>query len=420
MKSFFNIVCLFLILSIDNIYSQKIHNQLTIGDPEIVGMSSERLERIDKVIKQYVENKWMPGAVAIIARKGTVVYYKGFGYRDIENNDPVQIDDIYRIASMTKAITSVGLMMLYEQGDFLLDDPISKYIPEFKNPVVLEKFNPKNSTYKVRPAKREITIRDLLTHTAGIPYNQPESFKKIYEKEGILDGLHTSNITLKDNILKLAKLPLLHDPGEKFTYGMNTDILGYLIEVLTDMSLKDYLQQNIFDPLGMKDTYFNLPESKKDRLAVVYRNDRENKLVKNAETGYDYPIANNKYFAGGAGLSSTVYDYAIFMQMLLNDGWYNNMQFLSRKTIDLMTTNQIGDLRGKESFGLGFALTTEKNFPKKPSSVGNYFWGGFFSTSYWIDPKEEIVAVFYTQMQPFKHSDIHDKFQILVYQAITD
>ena len=221
-------------------------------------------------------------------------------------------------------------------------------------------------------------------------------------------------------MVKLAHLPLLHDPGEEFIYGMNTDILGYLIEVLTGMNLKDYFQQYIFGPLGMKDTYFNIPDSKNDRLAVVYQNESENILVRSKIERYDYPVADNKYFSGGAGLCSTIYDYAIFMQMLLNDGWYNNRQFLSRKTIDMMTTNQIGDLRGKESFGLGFALTTMKNFPTKPGSIGNFFWGGYFSTSYWIDPKEQIIALFYTQMSPFKHGDIHDKFQVLVYQAVTD
>ncbi|MBS1620014.1 MAG: beta-lactamase family protein [Bacteroidetes bacterium] len=396
--------------------------------PEAAGFDPNRLTRIDKVLQEYVDKKWVAGGSAIVVHNGSIVYYKAFGYDDIDIKKPEKKDAIFRIASQTKAITSVAIMMLYEQGKFLLDDPVSSYIPEYKNPRVLDKFNEKDTTYTTVPAKREITIRDLLTHTSGIGYAQigTKTANAIYYKNGISSGIGVGNILLADKMKKLGSLPLFHQPGEKWTYGLNTDLLGYLVEVVSGMSLSDFFQKNIFEPLGMKDTYFYLPKNKYDRLATIYTEDSTYHVIKtkknfdlNGTVYVDYPATQGTYFSGGGGLSSTAYDYAIFMQMLLNGGEYNGKRILSRNSINLMTQNQIGDLRrGDDTFGLGFGITTERGASKTPVSAGTYDWGGAFSSSYWIDPKEKIVAQLFLNQFPNSHNEIHKKFKVLVYQAL--
>ena len=251
------------------------HPVLTPGSPEKNHFSAERLQRIDKIIQQFIDSNWIAGAIALVAKDGRIVYHKAIGYDDKEKNKPLKKDAIWRIASQTKAITSVAVMMLYEDGKILLDEPISKYIVEFKKPVVLDKFNKADSSYTTLPAKREITIRDLLTHTSGIGYAQigSETTNAIYAKAGIVGGIGLKGGLLADNIKKLGKLPLEHQPGEKFTYGLNTDVLGYLIEVVSGMSLDKFFRKNIFDPLGMNDTYFYIPKEKQSRLALLHKDD---------------------------------------------------------------------------------------------------------------------------------------------------
>jgi CubicO group peptidase (beta-lactamase class C family) len=393
--------------------------QLVAVQPESVGFSSERLARIDSVVNEYIDRNYIPGAVGFIARHGKIVYHKSFGMRDPETQDPMEKDDIFRIASMTKALASVATMMLYEEGHFLLDDPVSKFIPEFKNPQVLVKLNP-DTTYVARPASREITIRHLLTHTSGIGYPFIDSeVAPIYHKYNIPDGFLITNEVLNHAIPTLGKLPLLHDPGEKYTYGLNCDVLGYLVEVISGKSFRDFLNERLFGPLGMEDAYFYLPDEKVNRLVPVYANSDEG-LGPSPDTRYDYPFRGGKcYYSGGAGISCTILDYARFMQMMVNGGSYNGHQILGRKTIDLMTTNQVGELYGNGGFGLGFGLVTEKTKHQILSSVGNYSWGGYFSTSYWMDPEEDLIGLFFTQMSPMEYGDIHQKFQVLTYQALT-
>jgi CubicO group peptidase (beta-lactamase class C family) len=318
-------------------------------------------------------------------------------------------------------------MILYEEGKFLLDDPISKYIPEFKNPTVLDKFNDADSSYTTVPAKREITIRDLLTHTSGIDYAEIGStkLKVIYAKEGIPSGIGTDNKTLGPEIKKLAKLPLAFQPGEKWMYGLNTDVLGYLVEVVSGMSLSDFFRKRIFEPLGMKDSYFYLPAEKRNRLAMLYTEDSLHHIMKSpaVQNGLraDYPNLVGTYYSGGAGLSSTAYDYAIFLQMFLNGGIYNGKRILSRNSVRMMTMNQIGDLSvGTNKFGLGFGLVTENGSGRMPDNANTFEWGGYFGTTYWADPKEKIVALIMTQMVPNSHGDLSDKYKVLVYQAIND
>jgi CubicO group peptidase (beta-lactamase class C family) len=391
--------------------------------PISVRVSEDRLIRIDKLLKQSIDSGWIAGAVGFIARDGKIVYDKSFGISNVETKMLMHNDDIFRIASQTKAITSVAVMMLFEEGKFLLDDPISKYIPEFANPHVLYKFNEKDTTYTSVPANREITIRDLLTHTSGIDYAGIGSpnMSAIYAKSGIPGGFGSDKIVLGDKIRALGKLPLVHQPGERFTYGLNVDVLGYLVEVLSGENLDHYFHKHIFEPLGMNDTYFYLPASKHDRLVKVITEDKDHHLVNASSAFVDYPLVEGTYYSGGAGLSSTIKDYAIFLQMLLNKGEYKGKRLLARHTVDLMTTNQIGDLNlGKDKFGLGFEITTASGQEKLGISEGSFAWGGYFATTYWTDPKERLVCLLFLQQSPFSHSEIQDKFKAMVYQALAD
>lgn len=339
-------------------------------------------------------------------------------------------DNIFRIASQTKAITSVAVMMLFEEGKFLLDEPISKYIPAFAHPKVIDLYNEKDTTYTTVPAKREITIRDLLTHTSGIEYAQIGSprMNAIYAKSKIPGGFVADKIRLADAMDRLGKLPLTHQPGEKWTYGLNIDVLGYLVEKVSGKTLDQFFKERIFDPLGMKDTYFYIPATKQNRLVAVYTPDKQGHLVRwSASTlpgiDVDYPKTAGTYFSGGAGLSSTIKDYATFLQMMLNGGIYNGQRLLARHTVEMMTENQIGDLyinADKDKFGLGFGITTQASSTKLGISPGSFAWGGFYGTLYWVDPKEHLVCLLFVQNWPFPHNAIQDKFRALVYQALAD
>jgi len=408
---------------------QVSNNSLKVAAPESAGMSTERLKRIDANMSEWLASGKLNGAVALIVRNGKIVYDKAFGYDDFEKTRPMKTDMIFRIASQSKAITSTAIMILYEEGKLLLDDPISKYIPEFSKPVVLDKFNEKDSSYTTVPAKREVTIRDLLTHTSGIGYAQIGSKESnaIYGKAGVTAGIGVPyGEDLATDIKKLAKLPLMHQPGEKWTYGLNTDVLGYLVEILSGQSLDEFLRKRIFDPLGMNDTYFYLPSSKYNRLVHIFV-EKDGKLTlpdaieQNGTFIVDYPKKPGTYFSGGAGLSSTVMDYAIFLQMLLNGGEYNGKRILSRNTVRMMTMNQIGDLsNGVNKFGLGFGLTTERGSSLLPTPEGVFEWGGAFSTTYWADPKEKLIGIIYRQLWGSTQRDVPNKFKVLVYQAIVD
>lgn len=411
--------------------SSLAQNKAPEPNPANAGMSAERLTRIDKTIQEYIDKQWLNGAVAIVWHDGKLAYYKGIGYDDMAKKTPMQKEEIFRIASQTKAITSVAVMMLYEQGKILLDDAIGKYIPEFKTQVVLDKFNEADTTYTTVPAKRSISIRDLLTHTSGIGYAQigDKTMNAIYAKAGVVGGIGVDKIVLGDKMKILGSLPLFHQPGEKFTYGLNTDLLGYLVERVSGKSLSDFFTTQIFEPLGMKDTYFYLPKEKYNRLASLYTEDSTEHAVKmaahiniNGDMNRDYPNTAGTYYSGGGGLSSTAWDYALFMQMLLNGGELNGKRLLSRTTVRMMTTNQIGDLNlgAGDKFGLGFELVTEKGSAHSPASVGTFSWGGMFSSSYWIDPKEKIVAQLFLNIYPNHHGDLHEKFRALVYQALNN
>lgn len=389
----------------------------------------DRLAKIDDMINEYVAKNQLKGAVTIIVKDNQLVQNKGYGYADADTKKPMQKDQIFRIASQTKAITSVGIMILYEQGKLLLDQPVADFIPGFKNLVVLDKFNRGDSSYTTVPAKRNITIHDLLTHTSGLDYPGigTESMKGIYSKAGMTAGFNMAKKgeTLLDKMKALAKLPLVHQPGEKWTYGLNSDLLGCLIQVISGVNLENFFRKNIFDPVGMKDTYFNLPEAKAKRLATVYTEDSLKNIVKWKKNHFgvdpDYPLLQKQYFSGGADLCSTALDYAAFLQMIMNGGSYNGHKVLSPRTVKMMLTGQLDKtFNGTNNFGLGFEIVTDKGAAKGPRNKGSFAWGGFFGTTYWADPKEHLICLFMTQQAPNSHSDVESKFEALVYASIND
>jgi len=385
----------------------------------------EKLAKIDELVNEYISKNWLTGAVSIVIKDNQLVQYKGYGYADVATKKPMKNDAIFRIMSQTKAITSIGIMILYEQGKLLLDQNISDFIPEFKNPRVLDKFNEADTTYTTVPANREITFRDLLTHTSGLDYTDIGSSKvaAIYTKNHIPSGLGYFNDNLLERMKALGKLPLSFQPGTKWQYGLNIDLLGCLIEVISGMNLEDFFRKNIFEPLGMKDTYFNVPSSKANRLATVYTEDSLGHIIKWSHEfrhiDPDYPLMNKHYFSGGAGLSSTAFDYAIFMQMLLNGGRYNGHQILSKRTVEMITSGQLNPgIFGDDNMGLGFGITSEKSAAKEPRNAGSFSWGGYYGTTYWADPKAKLVCLFMTQQNPNSHGDVEAKFEAMVYSSL--
>ncbi len=397
--------------------------------PASVGISVERLGYVEAMIEKNIADNNIPGAVAIICKNGKIVYHKAFGMQDVQNGEKFKTDDIFRIASQSKAITTTAAMMLWEQGKFQLDDPISKYITAFKNPSVLNRFNMADSSYTSTPAGKEITVRQLMTHTSGIGYgviDGDERFKAIYKKAGITDLFTTEPITIAQSVNKLATLPLHFVPGEAYQYSEGLDVLGYLIEIWSGMPFDKFLEQKIFMPLGMKDTYFYLPAAKSDRLVAVQTKDKDGRWVHFTDTFYDvnYPKTGAKtFFSGGAGLSSTALDYATFLQMYLNKGEYGGTRILSRKTVEFMLQNQIGDLMGgkdgDKGFGLGFAILKPTGARKGGmGSEGTFDWGGYFNTNYFADPKENIIGIIMKQTQKISGDNSNAQFRQLVFQTI--
>jgi len=384
-----------------------------------------RLAQIDTLSKQYVGNNWLVGSVILVVKDNQLVYYKGQGYADAASKKAMPANAIFRIMSQTKAITSLGILQLFEKGKFGLDQNISDFIPEFKNPKVLKDFNPADSSFTTVAANREITFRDLLTHTSGIDYAGIGSDKMtaIYAKAEIPSGLGNFNISLLSAMKKLGGLPLIHQPGEKWTYGLNSDLLGCLIEVISGKTLEAYCNENIFSPLGMKDTYFNVPASKSDRMPTVYTENEQNTIIPWSPTfrnlNPNYPLIPKSFFSGGAGLSSTAYDYAIFLQMILNGGSYNGKQILGRRTAELMISPQLDDkMFGNDNFGLGFSITSEKSANTKMRNKGSFSWGGYYGTTYWADPKEKLICLIMTQHTPNSHSDYTVKIENIIYGSL--
>jgi len=403
--------------------------ELPTAKPESVGLSSDRLERITAKVQQTVDAKRIAGAVTLVARHGKVVYFKSQGSLDRESNKAMRNDAIFRICSMTKPITSVAVMMLYEEGKFLLDDPISQYLPEFKNPQVLVKPGNGRDPYTI-PAAHEITVRDLLRHTSGLTYHWNEDLGERYKEANVAHGLLPYDGTIEENVKRLAKLPLLFSPGTRWEYSLGVDVLGRLVEVASGVPLDQFFQKRIFEPLGMKDTYFYLPDNKVDRLAAAYTYYDDKGLqrfpdtpISEGATTYsaDYPYRGpRKLFAGGAGLSSTAADYYRFCQMMLQGGKLGDARLLSRKSVELMTHDQLGRISDDQAFGLGFGIDGVKTPLKELGSAGAFDWGGFFYTAFSIDPKEDMVVIFMGQLHPTGGLKLDSQVHELAYQAIVD
>ena len=414
---------LFFVLIIIFLASGCSQNSSIFDLPENQGVSSDRLDRIDSYLNKVIKENQIPGAVALIRRNNKIIYNKAFGYSDVENKIKYSTDDIFRIGSMTKAVTSLAILMLWEEGKFNLDDPIEKYIPEFKNLKILTDFNETDSTYLSKPANNKISIRHLLTHTSGIGYgviDEDARFKALYKKHGIVDLFTTDSINIKSNVKKLAQLPLHHEPGEAFTYGESLDVLGYFIEIISQKSLDVFFKERIFDPLEMKDTYFYLPTTHQDRLVPV-QTKKDGFWTKYQGDFYDtnYPKKGAQTFlSGGAGLSSTTADYSNFLQMFLNKGSYNGKQILGKKTAELVYINQNSHIPNS-SIGLAFGLISEKDQSIGGlGSVGTITWGGYFNTFYFADPVENVIGIVFKQTQEIDEENTSINFKSLVFQSL--
>ena len=409
------------LILVSSLYAQD----LPVGKPEELGFSPERLQRLTTFFQAYASDKKMSGSVVLVARHGKVAYFNAFGKRDIEANAPMQNDAIFRIASQTKALISVGIMILQEEGKLLIADPVGKYIPEFMETTVAEPRE--GGGYDIIKAKRQITLRDLLTHTAGIGYGYGLAADKW--KEAGIQGWYFADRDepVGATIARMAKLPMDEQPGEKFVYGYNTDILGVVIEKVSGKSLEEFITARILTPLGMKDTHFYLPQNKVNRLAAVYSAYADKPLERSPDPGGmvgqgAYVNGPRKSFSGGAGLLSTAADYARFLQMMLNKGTLNGNRILAPSTVDLMTVSHLGEIKyswgSGIGFGLGFSVCEDLGDRGVPGSVGEYGWGGAYGSSYWVDPKEDLVVVYFKQLTPTNNLDDQSKLRTLIYQAI--
>jgi CubicO group peptidase (beta-lactamase class C family) len=393
--------------------------------PEEIGFSSDRLERVNSVMQQYVGERRMAGIVTLVARHNRVAHCAIFGWQDIETKKPMAFDTIFRIYSMTKPITSVALMMLFERGLVRLADPVSRFIPAFNKAKVLDREG------RLIDLNREITVHDLLTHTSGLSYGEYET--DLFDDAIDENELYRAEITLAEFVLRLVELPLINQPGERWYYSAATDVVGFLIELIADMSLAEFFEQEIFKPLGMLDTGFIVPENKVDRLATLYSADEDGALnVASNEPDSDYS-ERTRLHTGGHGLVSTAADYLRFAQLVLNKGELDGVRLLGRKTVELMTMNHLppallpmhynGILDEPVhgiGFGLGFNVIVDVAQSGTIGSAGDHGWGGNAETYFWVSPKEQLIAILMAQCIPSLTYPIRNEFRTLVYQALVD
>lgn len=415
--------------------ASKAKNDPVVVAPESVGLSSGRLDRIRPVMNRHVAEKRIPGAAGLIARQGKIAYQEAFGMADVEAGRPMRMDTIHRIYSMTKPITSVALMMLFEEGKFQLNDPVAKYLPEFaKMQVAIEEKDPQTGkpVIKTVPARRPITVRDLMRHTAGLTYGVfgDTLVDREYRKARIL-----SQLNLADFVRDLAAIPLQYEPGTRWHYSVSVDVQGRLIEVLSGMPFDRFLQERIFMPLEMNDTAFVVPAGKKDRFARLYTITKEGKLAasptcSSRQECFDaFPnavpdfLSSMGMLSGGGGLTSTAYDYLNFCQMLLDQGVYKGKRLLGRKTVQLMSSDHLGSIPGMgpgTGFGLGFAVSKAPGEAGVMGSPGEFNWGGAAGTKFWIDPQEQLIGIFMIQILPHNGLEYGSEFRVMTYQAISD
>jgi CubicO group peptidase (beta-lactamase class C family) len=398
------------------------------------GLDEVKLERLDALLQTAVESRQVAGGVVLLARHGRVSHLKAIGWRDAENQVPMTTDTLFRLVSLTKPITCTAVMMLVEQGKLRLDDPVSRFIPEFKETGV-GITNLFSWGLQVRPVKRPITIRDLLTNTSGLTYRfwDIQPWSTLYRNAGVSDGVNHAPGTSLENVRRLAKMPLMFQPGTFWGYGLSTDVLGVVIELVSGQDLETFYRERIFTPLQMNDTYFYVPEEKKDRLAALYLPDRHGKArrvpdglvaVGEMEFSATYPCEKyGRYFSGGAGLVSTASDYGRFLQMMLNGGELDGVRLLRPETIEQMTTNQIGQLKSYlpqfgDSFGYGFGVLTVDGKPLDVASTGSYSWGGLFHTYFWVDPKKDLIGILMIQLFNIGDLPLRQEFKKRAYDCL--
>ncbi|CAN5486412.1 serine hydrolase domain-containing protein [soil metagenome] len=411
---YFSLHLLFFVFIVFPVKSQK----LTVVKPEEAGMSSSRLQRINSLMQKYVDEEKIAGIVTMVSRQGKVVHFEQFGKMDLEGKKPMPKDAIFRITSMTKPILCVAVLLLFEEGHFQLDDPVANFISEFKEIKVWNNGNP------IVP-KREITIQDLLTHTAGLSHEPP--LDSLYRQSNLHDG------TLKEMVVKLSKIPLMYHPGEKWQYSYAHDVLGYLIEVVSGMPLDVFMRQRIFQPLNMPDTDFFIPKENINRFPFAYSRGESGKIEVVDPTANEWLTVKPRYFSGGGGLVSTAEDYMKFAIMLINGGEFDGVRLLSPKTVELMTTNHLAPhllpimldpsipyYTQGYSYGLGVRVLQDVAASGNLGSEGMYGWGGYFSTFYWGDPKEKLVGLLLYQIAAPSTYPINKAFQTYMYQSIIE
>ena len=398
--------------------------QLQTAVPESVGMSSERLARLDTALQRYVDDGFIPGSVTLVLKDGKVVYEKAVGMRDVEAGDPLETDDLFRIASQTKAIVTVAAMILQEQGKLIVREPVGTYLPEWQETTVAVATE---NGYDVVPANRPITIRDLMTHTAGVGWGTQPARPEWEAADMMYWYLADREEGIREIARTIASLPMDAQPGERFVYGLGIDVLGAVVEVVSGQPLDEFLNEQLFEPLGMKDSYFFVPQAKADRMAVVYGGSDEGLIRLTDEGHYEgqghYVEGPRATFGGGAGMVSTAHDYARFLQMIVNGGELDGRRILSPTTIDLMLSNHIGDLNigAGRKMGLGFGIITDLGAYGTPGAEGEFGWGGAYHSTYWASPEHNMVVVYMTQiMNPRRGLNDHGRLRALTYQAITN
>ena len=422
------LIVVLLLLALVGLASADGRKSLSPAAPSEAGLSKERLDRIAEVMQKHIAENHIAGAIGLVARRGKIAYFDAWGMMDKESAKPMRKDAIFRIYSMTKAVTGVAAMILYEEGRFYLNDPVSKYIPELgRMKVAIEKKDAGTGqrVYYVEPAQRDMTIRDLMCHTSGLNYQGPRDEKGdwVFQKLQITRG----DITLAEAVKRLSQAPLIHQPGTTWEYGLSTDVLGRLVEVVSGQSLDKFFEERIFKPLGMIDTGFYVPKEKWDRLAALYAPNADKTIKRSTAPAQDSFKQQPTLLLGGAGLVSTAMDYARFCQMLVGGGELDGVRILSRKTVDLMRADHIGDMPRSGNLlprGMGFGLTFAVNLgPGKTGSIGSegeYYWGGAAGTRFWIDPAEQMIGVFMIQILPHTDLTYGTQFRQLAYQSIAD
>ena len=425
-------------LAIASLPSLVLAGDLPSGDPRAEGFVPETLERIGPTLAEAVAQKNVAGVVTLIARRGKIVHLATVGRRDVEGGKPMERSTLFRIASMSKPITSAAVMILVDEGRIKLDDPVAKYLPEFRSmAVAVRSAGPNGDSIPTVPADRPITIHQLLTHTSGLSYRFASKpiISPLYVEAGVSDGLGETPGTIGDNVKRMARLPLYAQPGSEWEYSLSTDVLGRLVEVVSGRTFDRFLRERLFDPLKMDDTHFVVPKGKRDRLAVLYTPNDDDTIRPMPNSPVQIgPIVfsstfptwdTGTYYSGGAGLTSSITDYARFLQMILNKGELDGVRVLKRETVEAMTRNQIGELSippwgNGDGFGYGFGVVKEANRDKDRAGAGALSWAGFFHTYFWVDVKHEMIAIIMAQIAPARVLHMGSDFKHLTYEALID